>query len=158
MTFGERVKLARERKGLSQEELAKLLGYSGKSSISKIEAGLSDVYRSKVQEISNVLGVSISYLMGWTDIDGNSISKPKSKPSGKITPELRELILIFNQLSLDTQKNILQYANYLLSQENKHTFSEPDILPYVASSNLFDDGSNDKELSERVEEWKNENN
>lgn len=150
--FGQRLRSRRNELNISQEELGEKVGTS-KSVISGYENGQNDPRQSMVVKLSKALGVSINWL-----ITGNDTIKVDFDRNNKLSPELRELIIIFNQLSLDTQKNILQYANYLLSQEKKHTFSEPDILPYVASSNLFDDESNDKELSERVENWKNENN
>ena len=42
MTVGEGVKKARENKGLSQTELAEMLGYKSRSSINKIEQGDRD--------------------------------------------------------------------------------------------------------------------
>lgn len=67
MTFGDRVKNKREELGLSQEELANLLGYSDKSSISKIEKNQRDVTRSKIIEIAKALKTTASYLMGWDE-------------------------------------------------------------------------------------------
>ena len=38
--LGKKLKQAREQAGLSQEELARMLGYQSRSSINKIEAGV----------------------------------------------------------------------------------------------------------------------
>lgn len=65
--FGARVKERREHLGMSQEELASLLGYSDKSSISKIENNQRDITRGKIIEFAEVLKTTPSYLMGWTD-------------------------------------------------------------------------------------------
>ena len=46
--LGSLIKRKREELGLSQEELARILGYKHKSSINKIELGLADVPRTKV--------------------------------------------------------------------------------------------------------------
>lgn len=67
MTLGERVKLKREELGLSQEELAEKMKYKSKTSIHKIEQGITDLPLSKVSELAKVLGVTASYLMGWTE-------------------------------------------------------------------------------------------
>lgn len=67
MTLGERVKLKREELGLSQEELAEKMKYKSKTSIHKIEQGITDLPLSKVSELAKVLGVTSSYLMGWTE-------------------------------------------------------------------------------------------
>lgn len=65
MTLGDRVKQKREEMGLSQEELAEKMGYKSKTSIHKIEQGITDLPLSKVEELSKVLNVTTSYLMGW---------------------------------------------------------------------------------------------
>lgn len=44
MTIGQRVKIRREELGMSQEELATKVGYKSKSSINKIELGLSLIH------------------------------------------------------------------------------------------------------------------
>ena len=63
--FGERVKYYREKAGMTQEELAKRMGYSHKSSITKIEKGIHDLPLSKVRQLALILGVSEGTLMGW---------------------------------------------------------------------------------------------
>ncbi len=66
MTIGERVKLARRKKGMTQEDLAKLLGYKSKSSVTHIENG-RDIPRAMVSQLAKILDVTPSYLMGWDD-------------------------------------------------------------------------------------------
>lgn len=85
MEFGERIRKRREELGLTQEEVARLAGYSGKTAISRIERGESDVPRGKVSVFADVLQTSPSYLMGWTD---NKEPRPKNlyKISGVVTP------------------------------------------------------------------------
>ena len=65
MTLGEKVKARREQIGMTQEELAKKMGYKNKSSITKIEKGERDLPQSKIKQIADCLGTSPSYLMGW---------------------------------------------------------------------------------------------
>ncbi len=65
MTLGEKIREARMKKGISQTELAKLLGYKSRSSINKIEVEGRDVPRSMIVKFAQVLGVTPSYLMGW---------------------------------------------------------------------------------------------
>lgn len=66
MNIGERVKEARIRKGLTQEELAKLLGYKSKSSVAHIENG-RDIPRTMVVKLAEILNTTPAYLMGWED-------------------------------------------------------------------------------------------
>jgi len=65
--MGKIIKQRRELLGLTQEELAKRLGYKGKSSINKIELGLADVPRAKVPAFASALGVTPQELTGWTE-------------------------------------------------------------------------------------------
>ena len=67
MNIGDRIKLERERKGWTQDELALRCGYKHRSAISKIESSGDEVSSKKVRLMANVLGTTVSYLMGWED-------------------------------------------------------------------------------------------
>lgn len=60
---GERVKELREKRGYSQTELALKLGYKDKTSIFRIENGISDIPRSKLSQFAEVLGVEPMYFV-----------------------------------------------------------------------------------------------
>lgn len=82
--FGFRIKEARQRNGWSQEELANKLGTS-KSVISGYETGKNDPAQSMVIRLSEVLGVSINWLMFGEE--ANQYPKnilPIKKPTKKI--------------------------------------------------------------------------
>ena len=64
MTIGERIAKYREEKGLSQEELAHLLGYKSRSTINKIETGQRDVPRKMIAQLSIVLNVNSLDILG----------------------------------------------------------------------------------------------
>ena len=65
--IGERIKQRRKHLGMSQDELAALLGYDSRATISKIESGIIDMSVSKVEEFAKALKTSSSYLMGWEE-------------------------------------------------------------------------------------------
>ena len=67
MTVGQRIKLKREEKGLSQKELANLIGYESKSAVSYIESDKREVPFDKLSEIAKVLDVSPNWLLGWSE-------------------------------------------------------------------------------------------
>lgn len=67
--IGERIKKERERLGLSQAELGRLVGYSSRSTINKIEKGERDIPRDKVAKFAQVLDVNPAYLAGFTEKD-----------------------------------------------------------------------------------------
>ena len=67
MKIGERIKYRREQLGLSQDELARRLGYKSRSSINKIENDASGLPQSKIVAIANALQTTPSYIMGWQE-------------------------------------------------------------------------------------------
>ena len=65
MTVGERIKATREVKGITQSELAKA-AHTTKQTIFKYESGIvTNIPYEKMIAISNRLGVTGRYLMGW---------------------------------------------------------------------------------------------
>ena len=50
---------------MSQDELAKKIGYKTRSSVNKVEQGLIDIPQSKIKMFADALGVTPEYLMGW---------------------------------------------------------------------------------------------
>lgn len=63
----ENIRRLRQKRGMSQDELAKLVGYGDRTSIAKIESGKVDLPQSKIVAFANALQCSPAYLMGWTD-------------------------------------------------------------------------------------------
>ena len=66
MKIGERIRQRRVELEWSQRDLAAKMGYNH-STITRIETGKIDISQSKVVQFSEVLGVSVAYLMGWID-------------------------------------------------------------------------------------------
>ena len=61
--MGERIKQLRKEKGLTQEELGKYIGVK-KAAIMKYEKGyVKNMKRSSIETLSNLFGVTPSYLM-----------------------------------------------------------------------------------------------
>lgn len=75
MGLGQNIRLFRERLGMSQEELAKKLGYKDRSTIAKIESNVNDITQSKIVAIAEALQTTPAALMGWeSDKDDASAS------------------------------------------------------------------------------------
>lgn len=68
------IKRLREEKGLSQDALAKLTGYTDRSSITKIEKGQVDLQQSKIELFAKALGTTSRDLVGW-DADSSLSTK-----------------------------------------------------------------------------------
>jgi len=67
MKFGEKVRKIRKEKGMTQDELAKRVGFESRSSIAKIESGDRDTTQTMIFKLANALGVTASYLMDEGD-------------------------------------------------------------------------------------------
>lgn len=65
--IGIKIKQRREELNMTQEELAKKLGYKSKSTINKIEAGINDIVQSKVFAFAEALETTPAHLMGWDE-------------------------------------------------------------------------------------------
>ncbi|MCR5092359.1 MAG: helix-turn-helix domain-containing protein, partial [Lachnospiraceae bacterium] len=59
------IKRLRVENNMTQDDLAKRLGYTDRSSVAKIEGGSVDLPISKIITCAEVFGVTPSYLMGW---------------------------------------------------------------------------------------------
>ena len=65
--IGKRIADKRRFIGMTQEELAKKIGYTSKTTIAKIESGVNDIPQSKIVLLAKVLGTTPAVLMGWED-------------------------------------------------------------------------------------------
>lgn len=84
MKIGERIKNRRIELNITQDELAHRLGYSDKSSISRMENS-SKLTLNKVQLLAEALNVSPSYLMGWEEENNIDIDMNMSNNQGTIS-------------------------------------------------------------------------
>ncbi len=107
MTLGERIKEARLKKRMTQEELAKLLGYKSRSSINKIEVDGRDVPRSMIVRFAEILDVTPSYLMGWDDESSVNLDNP----------DTLKFIKLFESLSKDKQQLVIGIIEGFLDKE-----------------------------------------
>jgi repressor LexA len=66
-TIGSRILQRREELQMSQDELAKRVGYKDRSSIAKIESGERDIRQKKLIEFANALRTTPQWLMGYNE-------------------------------------------------------------------------------------------
>ena len=99
MTLYDRIRTRREQLNMSQEELAKRLGYKSRSTIAKIESGENDITQSKIVAFAKALGVKPGYLMGWEDV-------PEPTSSLSLTQQEETHIKKYRQLDADGKEEI----------------------------------------------------
>lgn len=78
-TTGQLIKARREELGMSQDELAKKVGYKSRSTVNKIEMG-REVKPTMLKRFAHALDCSMSYLMGWEESDPEQIADIMSNP------------------------------------------------------------------------------
>lgn len=128
--IGDRIKQRRIELGLSQDELATMLGYKSRSSINKIERDGQNLPQPKITQIARALNVKPSYIMGWEQesgvfygIDSNFFGKQEVHVL--LTEEEFALIKKYRQLDADGKRNIDRQIDFELFRMNKEA-DEPE--------------------------------
>lgn len=93
-TLGTRIKNRREELEISQDELAKRMGYKSRSTVAKIESGDNDITQSKIMKFAEILETSPSYLMGWTESSSRSSAEMYKTLDNVTSIEKRQIPLI----------------------------------------------------------------
>jgi transcriptional regulator with XRE-family HTH domain len=68
MDIGLRIRNRREELNMTQEELARKLGYANRSSVNKVENS-REVSMKKIKAYADALDTTVPYLMGWETIE-----------------------------------------------------------------------------------------
>lgn len=100
--IGKKVKARREELGLTQEELAKKLGYKSKSTINKIEKDINDVNQTNLLRLADALEVDAGYFID-IDVPNEDISR---------------FTEIYSRLSDDNKAQVMSYMRFLLKEED----------------------------------------
>lgn len=97
--IGKRIRDRRVELGLSQEELAKKLGYSGKSMISLIESGKRELGITQISPLAKILECSVGDLVD------------------DIIPDDDELLYLFSRLSPDQREAARNFLQAMLGDK-----------------------------------------
>ena len=116
-TVGNRIFVMRKQLGLTQEELAKMMGYKSKSTINKIEMGINDIPQSKIVLFAKVLGTTPAYLMGWDENPKTEGKKNVPQDKSELSEGERMLLELFNQVPEDQQELVLQMIRVALKRK-----------------------------------------
>ena len=112
MTIGERVKQLRCNLGMTQEELAKSIGYNSRSAINKIESGERRLNQITISKLAVALHTTPSYLMGWEDeeLENNKNLSPNHN---------RQEVLLekINTLDEDIFNEVYDFVEYMLKKQ-----------------------------------------
>ncbi len=109
MTLYDRIRKRREELEISQDELAKKLGYKSRSTIAKIESGENDITQSKIVAFAKALNVTPAYLMGW---------EPAPAPTTEeLTPQEKSHLNKYRKLTPPHKSTIDDQIEFMLYQQ-----------------------------------------
>lgn len=111
-TVGDNISSRRKSLGMTQEELAKKMGYKSKSTINKIELGINDIPQSKIVRFAEVLETTPEYLMGWKKEENKNTHDKRTLTEGE------EMLLdLFNQVPEESQQMVLEMIRIALKKK-----------------------------------------
>lgn len=125
MNLGHRIKKRREELNISQEALAKRLGYKSRSSINKIELGLNDVTQSRIVAIAKALDTTPAYLMGWEDESITEKLLPPTTTGDFVTfPVMGEIAAGYDNIATEDwdRETVTIFAEYLKGRPESDYF------------------------------------
>ncbi len=92
-TIGDRIKARRLELNMSQDELARLVGYKSRSSINKIESDGRLLPQRKIMEIANALNTTPAYIMGWEESnEAETTSVTLTTQTKKVPKDLKKIL------------------------------------------------------------------
>lgn len=137
------IRARRHELGMSQEELAKKMGYTSRSTIAKIESGRNDIPQSKIKAFAEALHTTPTALLGLT------------RQAERETDCLEKIICLFQALNTEQQKQAIAYMEALAAksaavkemvsmpvaargpQEGEHTLTQEEY--WEAENTSFDE-------------------
>ena len=90
MEIGQKIKMLRIKKNLTQQQLATLCGYKSLTTINKIEMGINSVPISSIEKLSLALDTTPAYLMGWDNIEKEVLSNSSMTPLHNFGQRIRD--------------------------------------------------------------------
>lgn len=117
--YGSNLKRLRLACGMSQDELAKALGYTNRSSINKIEVGRSNIPADKIARTAEVLGVSPLELFGEKVVFKEEVHPERNLKSDK--DKLKTMIFNgdISKLNEPNQARLMSYYQALLDTQEE---------------------------------------
>lgn len=112
LSFGERLRRARERKGMTQAQVMKVTNISDKS-LSRYENGASAPDPDTILELIRLYDVSADYIMGLSSDMGHAPDSPAGTSLAApaiATPDAHEML---EELSDDARKKAEEYIEML---------------------------------------------
>jgi len=128
--IGNKIMTRRKELDMTQEELAKRMGYKSKSTINKIENGTNDIPQSKIVKFAEVLDTTIAYLMGWEEELEKKSDEQVEKSANKLADlmlriefdeeedlDFMNMIEEYTQLPAPKKEQVREYVHLLVGKD-----------------------------------------
>lgn len=109
MSFGEKLSEVRKKRGLSQEDLAKLIGTQGPA-IGRYERGIAKPTIEVATKLAKALEVSLDYLVGNSELELDNNILKRIVEIQKLPDDLKEKIFYFIDISIKDYKTRQAYS------------------------------------------------
>lgn len=111
--IGQRIQARRKELKMSQEELAKKVGFKSRSSINKIEKDGRRINPEKLEIFATALDTTVDYLMGLEIID------IRIEYDEETVKRLQNIFsTYYDKLTEENKKNAEDYLKFLLEKQN----------------------------------------
>ena len=117
MKIGDRIKNRREQLEMSQDELARRLGYKSRSSINKIENDASGLPQSKIAAIAAALQTTPAYIMGWEEMQQKHSTLAELTVRMRTDADFASIVEGLNQLDPVQLASVKQVVDAFLSMK-----------------------------------------
>ena len=113
-TIGNNIKSLREKHKLTQEDLAKILGYKANSALSSIESGKKLPSPERILEIANYFNVSTDFLF---QNDTSNVLDVDFQEYKKTTEYIMNLLEKYQLIELDNSGKLKNQEDFLKSMK-----------------------------------------
>lgn len=115
--IGRKLQQAREDAGLSQEQLASMLGCA-QSTLSNYEKGKRRIYLTQLENIAEILNRPIEYFL---ESNEDSARRGGRQDETLAEPELLQIVNALYDLPRDQRRAVM---DYIIWQKSRQTFQE----------------------------------
>lgn len=115
--IGKKLQLAREEAGLSQEQLANMLGCA-QSTLSNYEKGKRRLYLTQLENIAELLEKPIEYFMESSSSSQTETTVSNIAASGDDDQELLQIINTLYTLPRERRRSVMDYIIWQKTRSN----------------------------------------
>lgn len=148
MTTGEIIKERRKALGLTQDDLAKKMGYKSREAISSVERNKEDLTTDRIRKYAEALDCTPAYLMGW---EGQQLTIEDLMEACSFDYDGRRIV-VTPALMENIDKSKIREYSFILSKSEANIINQLRALSETGKNKLLErlqelltlEGVNDK--------------